>query len=111
MKIKLRESLFKEILKEEVERYVSKNNEPLTEMVFLLGDIYKTSKDKNTKTKLNEVFNILNKELKLDEDYKLQDLFESEEETCVCEDGKKICTYCEKNKKEVVESKKKVLKK
>ena len=78
MKVKIRESVLKQIVEQETKNMLEEKNNRMANIVFAIGEAYAECPDKETKSRLEEVFSMLEKELFIDHTpYKLKELFVS----------------------------------
>jgi hypothetical protein len=76
MKVKIRESVLKQIVEQETKNMLEEKNNRMANIVFAIGEAYSKCPDKETKLKLEEVFSMLEQELFIDNTpYKLKELF------------------------------------
>jgi len=78
MKVNIKESVLKQIIKEETEILLEQRSNPIEKTIFILGEIYSNSQDSFVKNKIEEAFVFFEKEMKLDSTgLKLKDLFQA----------------------------------
>jgi hypothetical protein len=76
MKVKIKESVLRQIVEQETKTMLEEKNNRMANIVFAIGEAYASCKDYGTKKKLEEVFSMFEQELFIDNTpYKLKDLF------------------------------------
>jgi hypothetical protein len=76
MKVKIRESVLRQIVEQETKIMLEEKNNRMANIVFAIGEAYASCRDSATKKKLEEVFSLFEQELFIDNTpYKLKDLF------------------------------------
>ena len=76
MKVKIKESVLRQIVEQETKTMLEEKNNRMANIVFAIGEAYASCKDSHTKKKLEEVFSMFEQELFIDNTpYKLKDLF------------------------------------